>query len=660
MNSGDYMKLIPSNSQSGLQAKEELQFAHFLINQAEDAALCLDANARILYVNDATCRMSEYSREELLSMSIQEIDVDLSPQLWAERWQYLKSHGRLTFKSRYLTKNRQMFLVKITIAYIQYQGRELGCAFARDRSDEVVELSVQQYTDKSKEAEKYLQQEVAEYKRVTAEFEASVSLLRSTLESTANGIYAVNFEGDILCINKKFMEMWGLPSSVAISRQCNRAKVFFESQVKDPQMFRSCFWEMSSQCDRESYDLVELKDGRIFAHYSEPQRLGDKIIGRVWSVWDITEFKRTEQALKLNATRFRTLAETTDASIFLIQGTQLCYVNPAAQALTGYSKQELLSGFNLEQLIKGKRLRTINKQDNAALCEYQEIEILTKDGTERWLACTVEILDGGLDFAGKAVQLVTAIDITDYKQAESEVRLALEQAKQLSEMRERFVSMLCHQFRTPLNVVSFSADLLRRHINQWSEEKNLSYLDLIQLAVREISQLLDDILLFGKAEAAKLDFHPKLLDLEQFCRDVASQMQLASGLQKSINFVSAGNCTTAYLDPKLLQHILTNLLSNAIKYSPPTSTVTLQLCCEGEDLIFQIKDAGIGIPSSDRQRIFEPFYRGSNVDSLPGTGLGLSIVKTLVELHGGEINVETEVGVGTTFTVVFPNKISGF
>lgn len=553
-----------------------------------------------------------------------------------------------------------MLLVELTITYIEHQGRELGCVFARDKSDEVVQLGVQQYTDKSKDSAENLQQEVSEYKRMAAELEVSLSLLRSTLDSIANGILAVNFEGEILCFNQKFTEMWGLPTSVNISRKCNRAKVFFESQVTDPEKFRSCVWEVSSQWDGESYDLMELKDGRIFAHYSEPQRFGDKIIGRVWSIWDVTQFKRTEEALRLNETRFRTLAETTDASIFLVQGTQLCYVNPAAEVLTGYTKNELLSQFNFNRLIKSKSLRQVNKQDSSALCEYQEIQILRKNGTECWLACTVEVLERGLDFAGKPVELVTAIDITDYKQAESEVRQALEQAKQLSELKERFVSMLCHQFRTPLNVVSFSADLLRRHIHQWSEEKNRSYLDLIQGAVREMSQLLDDILLFGKAEAAKLECQPKLLDLDLFCGNIVAQMQFVSGSQKTIHFLSEGNCVSVYLDPKLLQHILRNLLSNAINYSPAVSTITLQVCCRDEEVIFHIKDEGIGIPVVDRQYIFEPFYRGANVDNIPGTGLGLSIVKTLVELHGGEITVKSEVGAGTTFTFILPQKSSDF
>ncbi|MBW4668936.1 MAG: PAS domain S-box protein [Cyanomargarita calcarea GSE-NOS-MK-12-04C] len=638
MNFNKFM-LIDSN-QSQVHLDDELQFAKLLINQTTDAAFCIGENAEFLYINDATCNMTGYSREELLFMTLHDIDIELLTHIWLEQWGIIKSQGSLNCKSRYQTKNGRVFIVDVTITYVEYQGVKFGCGFARRKA-----------ADESEDIKEELQQ-------TESELEASVALLRSTLECTSNGILAVNFEGEILCYNQRFLDMWRLPKEVKLSRKCHRAKVFFESQVKQPQVFLEAVWEMPSQSDRESYDILELKDGRIFAHYSEPQRLNNKIIGRVWSIWDITESRKTEEALRLNEARFRTLAETTEASIFLIQGKNLCYANPAAEILTGYTRRELLSNFNLDQLIKYKRRRQVHKQEGGSFCQYQEMLIVTKNGTESWLACTVGILDQGQDFTGnEPVELITAIDITDYKRAESEVRHALDQAKRLSELRERFVSMLCHQFRTPLNVVSFSADLLRRNSRQWTEEKNRSYLDLIQDAVKQISQLLDDILLFGKAEAEKLECQPRELDLARFCFDIVAQMQFLTDNQKIIYFDNQASCISARVDPKLLQHILTNLLSNAVKYSPAASVVTFELTFENQDAIFKIKDKGIGIPAVDQQQIFDPFSRGSNVDHIPGTGLGLSIVKMLVDLHGGKIHVESEISIGTMFTITLPNVL---
>ncbi len=641
-------------SQLRLEPEQELKFAQLLINHAVDAAFCVNENSQFLYVNDITCRLSEYSREELLLMSWQDLDQDFSAEAWLQKWRSLKQRGSLTFASGIRTKSGLIFPVNITITYVENQGGEIGCAFARLGSNETPVLNILENAEPPDNTNENLEQEVVEYQKTHTQLAASLSILSSTLESTANGILAVNFEGEILCYNQKFLEMWQLPKSVKLSRKCTKAKEFFESKVKDPEVFRKAIWEMPSNLDNESYDLVELKDGRIFAHYSEPQKLGETIIGRVWSIWDITESKRTEEALKLSEGRFRTLAESTEASIFLIRENHLCYVNPAAEVLTGYTIKELLKDFDLNRLIKTKKLRQVQQKEGEACCQYQEIEIQTKNGQRRWLACTVVTLNGMFDFANQPVELITAIDITDYKFAESEVLQALEQARRLGELRERFVSMFCHQFRTPLNVVSFSADLLKRHIHHWNEEKNRSYLDLIQAAVQQISQLLDDIMLFGRAESAQLDCQPRPLELEQFCRDIVVQMQLASGNQKVIDFVSQCETKIVNLDPKLLQHILTNLLSNAIKYSHNGSLVIFELYCRKEDATFRIEDSGIGIPLVDKQQIFDPFYRGSNVDNIPGTGLGLSIVKTLVDLHCGQISVESEVGAGTTFTVILP------
>jgi PAS domain S-box-containing protein len=654
MNYGEHT-LTTSNNQWVLQPEVEMKFAHLLINQSVDAAFCLGANSQFLYVNDATCLMTEYSREELLCMRLHDIDVDF----YLHNWSDISSQGSLTFKSRYRTKGGRIFLVEISMNYVKYQDMEFGCAFAREKSDEIVELSVQKWTDELRDAKDNLQQEFSQLKAKEVELETSLSLLRSTLESTAIGIVAVNFEGDILSLNQKFVDMWQIPESLMLSKKCPRCKAFFEDKLKDPQAFNRLIWEVSSQSDFESYDILELKDGRVFAHYSKPQLLEGKIIGRVWSIWDITESKKTEEALRLNAVRFRTLAETTDAVTFLIEGTRLCYINPAVEKLTGYTKDELLTGFELRRLIKSKKRRQVRQQDEAANFEYQEISILTKNGTERWLACAVAKLDGVLDFGGKQVELIAGIDITDYKYAELGLNQALEQAKQLSELRARFLSMVCHQFRTPLNIVSFSNSLLKEEVDKRTQKKIQPLLDHIQKATEQLSLMLDDILFFSKAEAAKLSFEPKPLELVQFCEDLVAQMQMSAS-KNPINFVSQDKSLTACIDKKLLEPILKNLLDNAKKYSPSEIVVELKLSCENDKLIFQVKDMGIGISLVDQQRIFEPFYRGSNIDHIPGTGLGLSILKTLVDLHHGQVSVESKLGIGTTFTVILPLITSEF
>ena len=168
-----------------------------------------------------------------------------------------------------------------------------------------------------------------------------------------------------------------------------------------------------------------------------------------------------------------------------------------------------------------------------------------------------------------------------------------------------------------------------------------------------MNELLNDVLLLGKSESGTITINATRIALTNFFQELVEAMRMSVGSNHVINFVSQGD-DNAYLDEKLIHHILSNLLSNAIKYSPQGGEVNFNLTCEPNQATFEIKDCGIGIPPKDLEQLFSSFYRGSDVKSVPGTGLGLSIVKQYVDLHGGTITVSSTVGVGTTFIVVLP------
>jgi signal transduction histidine kinase len=219
--------------------------------------------------------------------------------------------------------------------------------------------------------------------------------------------------------------------------------------------------------------------------------------------------------------------------------------------------------------------------------------------------------------------------------------------------------MASHEFRTPLTTIFSSAELLQHYSQTWSEDKKLKHYNRIEAAVKRMTELLDDVLLYSKAESGKLEFNPKPLVLKDFCSDLVEEIQLGIGENHKITFIYSGPCNNACMDEKLLLHILTNLLTNAIKYSPQDTTILFSCYCEKREVIFEIKDEGIGIPPEDQKRLFESFHRAKNVGTIPGTGLGLAIVQKSVELHGGRITCTSEVGVGTTFRVTLPlNKES--
>jgi signal transduction histidine kinase len=235
--------------------------------------------------------------------------------------------------------------------------------------------------------------------------------------------------------------------------------------------------------------------------------------------------------------------------------------------------------------------------------------------------------------------------------AEAAIRVALEKEQELRELKSRFWSMFAHEFRTPMTSILSCAQVMEQYGNTMPESRRREYLYLIQNSVRAMDSLLNDVLTVARAEGGSLEFAPSALNLEQFCRELVEETQFISSSTHSINVIVQGNCTTTFLDKKLLWHILSNLLSNAIKYSPPGSQITLDLYCPNSDVILTIKDTGIGIPPEDQPYLFEPFHRASNVGTVPGTGLGLALVKKCLDLHGGQIQVSSIPGQGTTITV---------
>ncbi|MEG4115893.1 ATP-binding protein [Microcoleus sp. N9_B4] len=281
-----------------------------------------------------------------------------------------------------------------------------------------------------------------------------------------------------------------------------------------------------------------------------------------------------------------------------------------------------------------------------------EIDLLGKSGQ----IMTVDFsLKPVKNETGQILLLIAeARDISDRKRAEAEILKALAREKELSELRAKFVTMVSHEFRTPLTTIQFSAGLLQDYSSQWPQDKKSTHFVRIQLAIKRMTELLEDILVIGKIEANTLQFQPVSLNLEKFCRQLVEEQQLNDSNQHPIAFQHEGGNCEAQMDEKLLQQILGNVLSNAIKYSPVGSTVSLHLNCQNKEAVFQVQDQGIGIPQADRERILETFYRSPNVGTISGTGLGLAIVKRAVELHGGQLALDSQEGKGTTFTITLP------
>lgn len=239
--------------------------------------------------------------------------------------------------------------------------------------------------------------------------------------------------------------------------------------------------------------------------------------------------------------------------------------------------------------------------------------------------------------------------------SEQSMLRALEQEQELNLLKSSFISMASHEFRTPMTMIRTAVELLQNFGHELTEVKRQQYFDRIKTAIHQITQLLDEVLLLGSAETG-LRYKPEPVDLAKLCNELTEDLQFSNSDSHTIMFTCQGNCSKAVMDTALLRHILTNLLSNALKYSPQGGNIQFKLCCQDDTAIFQVQDYGIGIPMKDQSHLFETFYRCGNVGKIQGTGLGLAIVKKCVDLHQGRIQVYSENGAGTTFTVTLPLK----
>ena len=436
--------------------------------------------------------------------------------------------------------------------------------------------------------------------------------------------------------------------------------------------YRRCLEQRQSISYEESWEVGEHQCALLTTLFPkiEPDGRISRLIG---SSQDITERKRQEEeqrraedALAQEKKLFATLLENAPVGIISTdEAGKILLVNPAYERICGYSSEELVGQTPPYPYWDLADLDTINQEFVLAMSgEKKQIELwFTRKNGERFIARLkpITIFD---EQGNMRRHLATMEDITKYKQAEEELRKALETERELNELKSRFIATISHEYRTPLATILSSAELLERYIHQFTEERRLKHYRRIQSEVYTLTQLVSDVLTLSKVEAGKQEFNPSPLNLEQLCRELVEDLQLTLGSEHTLTLICQGDCrletpgtgsmTSPCMDEKLLRYIINNLLSNAIKYSPKGSTIQFDLICDRTTAILRIQDQGIGIPLEDQQHLFESFYRGSNVGAISGTGLGLAIVKNSVSLHGGKIAVESEVGVGTTFTVTLP------
>nr|MCU0480866.1 HAMP domain-containing histidine kinase [Anaerolineae bacterium] len=245
-------------------------------------------------------------------------------------------------------------------------------------------------------------------------------------------------------------------------------------------------------------------------------------------------------------------------------------------------------------------------------------------------------------------------EINARKKVEEELQVALDAERQLGQLRTQFVSMVSHEFKTPLASIRTSSDLLKNYGRRMTDIQRLRHIEKIQGQVAHLNTLIETTLLFSKSQLKGLELHFELADFKDFLARVVQDMQAVAGEKHFIRLQLDGDYFNYHIDRQLTYIMLTNLITNAIKYSPTGGDVWVRAKCMENLIQIAIQDAGIGIPSADIPYLFDDFYRATNVGAIGGTGLGLKLVKNIVDLYHGTIEVDSILQVGTTFIVKLP------
>jgi PAS domain S-box-containing protein len=282
-----------------------------------------------------------------------------------------------------------------------------------------------------------------------------------------------------------------------------------------------------------------------------------------------------------------------------------------------------------------------------------EEEILQQQQELKRMATSLKDLNRDLELKVEERTTILKEALQKLEKSQIEIQDALQKEKQLNEIKSRFMSIASHEFRTPLSTVLSSASLLSKYSTTEDQAKRERHIDKIKSSVRNLNAILEDFLSLGKLEEGKINIHVDEFNVQEFMFSIVEEMNPLLKINQHLS-VNQKGLPQAISDKRLIKNVLINLITNAIKFSEEGTTVQINVFVEEDVIHFEVIDQGVGIPKDELDQLFSSFYRARNVVNIQGTGLGLHIVKRYLELLQGDIQVETEVGKGSKFTVQIP------
>ncbi len=510
--------------------------------------------------------------------------------------------------------------------------------------------------------------------RKTEELALSLAMVRATLESTTDAVFVTNAAGEVTGFNQNFVEMWHVPPDLMEGKGHRQILEATSRLFRDPASFRAAIERIYSLSPPETFDLLELVDGRVIERFSKTQRIEQRHVGRVWSFRDVTEHKRAERELREQSEWFKvTLGSIGDAVITVDTASRITFLNPVAEKLTGWSTSDAIGQLVDEVMcmVEEDSRSSTQNPTHRALSEgivlgLANHTILTRrDGTE------IPIEDSAAPIRNPAGAIIGAVmvfhDVAERRQkelalkqsyqAEQEARTVAEHANQA---KDHFIAALSHELRTPLTPVL--AILSTLHQDAAIPEALAEDFETVRRNVELEARLIDDLLDLTRITRGKLHLHYEVVSAGRIIEDAINTCQTDLKAKRlTLRRELAEPHPTVHVDSARVSQVLWNLLKNAIKFTPAEGTITVRSRADpgpvGPQLIIEVQDTGIGMDAADAERVFQAFEQSdrSIARQFGGLGLGLAISKGIAESHRGTLRGSSPgKGCGSTFTLTLP------
>lgn len=496
------------------------------------------------------------------------------------------------------------------------------------------------------------------------QLESKLNFFQSLFNSAFDGI-AIESEGKIVAANIAFTDIFGYEGSSQLVSKDILDLVSNDDILKVAEYFR--LRERDKDAPHRFEFLAKRKDKSYFyAEISVARFVLAEDVYLVLITRDVTERKRAQKAIRESEEKYRSITENIDDFLFTFErsGKLLLpvFYTSSVDKITGYSQTEFLSDSRL--FIKiihpddfstlKKKLRNLLKSKIQETGEF-ELRIISKQGNVVWVRIKVNLVRNDRGIIQKIYGLVS--DITYRKKAEEELKKSTENLLKVSETKDRFLSIVSHDLRTPFSSILGFTDLLLNDA-ELNDDERKQYVRYIQDSSNSMLHLVNSLLDWTRLQTGRIKYEPQKISAAEIIKDAQTTIT-GSAIVKKIDVVSTvGNEVLIFADRNLIYQVINNLFSNAVKFSSPGGKIIISArrADEPRFIEFSVKDNGVGIKPENIKKLFsiDSKFTSEGTAGEKGSGLGLSLVKEIIEKHGGEISVTSEYGAGTEFRFTLP------